>query len=326
MAEDWRQQTERSTPFMLHLIVFMATKLHRSWVRPILYFIVAYFLLTGGPARAASTDYLRRVLGRRPTLRDQWRHFFAFASCTLDRIFLMSKNHAQIRVDAQWSPGIEPIVSARRGCVLITSHFGSPDALRLTPPPQADSLQRENVVRADVAPLHTVLLFDRRVGRMLQEMVERLNPEMAMTIIDASERGPQLVLKLKEALELGQMVCLTADRVGSDEGFCVVDFLGGRAKFATGPWLLAGALRVPVILGFGVYEGGNRFTSHFELFSEQVMLPRANRQQALSEYAQTYAARLEHYVRHAPYNWFNFYDYWLSADDPHAQSSQKAVP
>lgn len=318
MAEDWRNQSERSSPLMLRIIIFMATRMRRGAVRPILYFIVAYFLVTGGPARAASNDYLRRVLGRKPTLRDTWRHFFNFASCTLDRIFLMSKNHAQIRVNAVWSPGIEPIVSGGRGCILITSHFGSPDALRLTPPPQPDRLQLENVVRDDVKPLHTVLLLDRKVGRMLNEMVERLNPDMAMTIIDASERGPQLVLQLKEALEAGQMVCLTADRAAPDEGFCIVDFLGGRAKFSTGPWLLASALRVPVILGFGVYEGGNRFTSHFELFTDQVTLPRATRQQAIAEYAQRYVARLEHYLRMAPYNWANFYDYWLHDDEPAA--------
>jgi predicted LPLAT superfamily acyltransferase len=322
MAEDWRQQPERSSRLMLSIIVFMATHLRRSVVRPILYPIVAYFLLTGGRARAASADYLRRVLGRKATWRDQWRHFFTFASCILDRIFLLSKNHAQIRVDAVWSPGIEPLVSSGRGCLLIAAHFGSPDALRLTPPPQPDRLQLENVVHAAAKPLHTTLLLDRRVGRMLIEMVERLNPELAMTVIDASERGPQLALKLKESLEAGHMVCLTGDRVAPEESFSVVNFLGGRAKFSTAPWLMAGALRVPVILGFGVYEGGNRFTSHFELFAEQLSLPRANRQQLLDECAQRYATRVEHYVRMAPYNWANFYDYWLSDHDAHAESHE----
>jgi len=42
------------------------------------------------------------------------------------------------------------------------------------------------------------------------------------------------------------------------------------------------------------------------------VLPRKERQQALNQYAQDYAGRLEHYCRKYPYNWFNFYDCWRS--------------
>ena len=48
-ARDWRSHPERSTPFMVRLIVWMATHLSRRAVRPVLYPIVAYFLLTGRP-------------------------------------------------------------------------------------------------------------------------------------------------------------------------------------------------------------------------------------------------------------------------------------
>jgi predicted LPLAT superfamily acyltransferase len=73
---------------------------------------------------------------------------------------------------------------------------------------------------------------------------------------------------------------------------------------------MAHALGVPIILGFGVYHGGNRYTAHFELFAEHLRLPRDSREAAITEAAQKYAHRLEQYVRNAPYNWFNFYDYW----------------
>ncbi len=40
------------------------------------------------------------------------------------------------------------------------------------------------------------------------------------------------------------------------------------------------------------------------------MLDRRQRQEQLGVWVQRYADRLEHYARLAPYNWFNFYDYW----------------
>ena len=43
---------------------------------------------------------------------------------------------------------------------------------------------------------------------------------------------------------------------------------------------------------------------------DRIEAPRATREQALEKHAQYYANRLAHYARKAPYNWFNFYDYW----------------
>jgi predicted LPLAT superfamily acyltransferase len=106
------------------------------------------------------------------------------------------------------------------------------------------------------------------------------------------------------------MVGIMADRALATDRSVTVNFLGGQARLPVGPWQLAHALQVPIVLGFGVYHGGNRYTAHFELFAESLRLPREQREAALAEFAQRYARRLEHHVRAAPYNWSNFYDYW----------------
>jgi predicted LPLAT superfamily acyltransferase len=293
---DWRSHRERSTRFMVGLIVWLATHVHRPLVRPLLYPIVGYFVLTSPGARAASRDYLRRVLGRPAGPGDLWRHFFAFASCTLDRIFFLSKRHQAIDVSVDRPEDVRAAVARGTGCLLIVAHFGSAESLRL--------------IAVDQRRLPLSILLDRAHGRMLTELLERLNPELARNIIDASQRGPQLVLALKEALQAGRMVGIMADRALATDRTVTVDFLGGKARLPAGPWQLAHALQVPVVLGFGVYHGANRYTAHFELFAESLRLPRERRDAALEEFAQAYARRLEHHVRGAPYNWFNFYDYW----------------
>ena len=119
------------------------------------------------------------------------------------------------------------------------------------------------------------------------------------------------MLTLKEAVEAGRMLGIMVDRALATDRSVTVDFLGGRARFPVGPWQMAHALSVPIILGFGVYHGGNRYTAHFELFAESPA-PAArgsrscHRRQSPSDTrngsSNTCAA--------APYNWFNFYDYW----------------
>jgi predicted LPLAT superfamily acyltransferase len=37
---------------------------------------------------------------------------------------------------------------------------------------------------------------------------------------------------------------------------------------------------------------------------------RMQRDGVIDDAIRTYVQRLEHYCRMAPYNWFNFYDYW----------------
>jgi hypothetical protein len=52
-----------------------------------------------------------------------------------------------------------------------------------------------------------------------------------------------------------------------------------------------------------------------------VSLPRAERDAAIRQLAQRYAKRLEYYTHLAPYNWFNFYDYWPAEPTLNAQAS-----
>jgi len=78
-------------------------------------------------------------------------------------------------------------------------------------------------------------------------------------------------------------------------------------------------LRVPVVLAFGLYLGGNRYELHFERFPVELPRDRGLRTAALAEIAQRFADRLAHFARLAPYNWFNLYDFWdapFATNDP----------
>lgn len=331
-AKEWAQQ-ERGAPFMMRLMLWLAFKLGRRGVRWILYPTVLYFLLAAPGAVRASRQCLQRLLGRPATLADVAKHLFYFASCTQDRIFLLSKQHHELVIDACWSPDIPAVLAKTPGCLLLVGHVGSREALRLTPPPpqpDADNIRDGRIVMPNAhlrahESLEVAVLLDRQVGRQMTELFEKLNPELAANIIDASERGPALVLKLKEALQSGRMVGIGADRANGEERAVRVQFMGGTVAFPEGPWTLAAALGVPVILGFGLYCGGNRYQAHFELFSERIVTSRTTRQADIHAHAQRYAQCMERYARMSPYNWFNFYDYWLDDAKPEQGEAGKTA-
>jgi predicted LPLAT superfamily acyltransferase len=118
------------------------------------------------------------------------------------------------------------------------------------------------------------------------------------------------MLKVAECLENGAMVGMLGDRIDQNSKAVECELLGEKALFPSAPALLASALKVPVVLFFGLYRGKGRYDIYFELFAEETVLDRENREQAAQMWMQSYCARLEYYTKLAPYNWFNFYDFW----------------
>ena len=301
MSEDWKQRPEGGGWFAIWLIRSIARYGGRAIGRLCLYPITAYFVMMRGPERRASRDYLQRVFGHRVGLFAVARHIHTFASTILDRVFLLGGQFRHFDVDIC---NVEPVHAQldRGGVLLFGSHLGSFEVLRVL-------ARRRPQMKVRV-------LLDKGHNPAMTQLLDALNPEVAATVIDAGQDGPSIVLEIQQALAEGALVALLVDRAHPGETTLPVDFLGGTACFPTAPWLIAAVLKAPVLLGFGLYRGGNHYELVFEPFSERIDIPRQDRPRMLPQLVQRYAERLEHHARSAPYNWFNFYDYW--SDDRRA--------
>jgi predicted LPLAT superfamily acyltransferase len=296
MTEHWQSRPEGGGRFALWLIRTIALHGGRRFGRLFLYPITLYFFLRRGPERAASRQYLERVLPHPVTAWQVMRHIHCFASTIMDRIFLLAHGEEAFEIETEGLELLDQRVAMGRGVILLGSHQGSFEALR------AIGSRRPDV------PLRVVL--DKQKTPAMTELLEALAPEVGACVIDASQDGTSIALALAEACQAGAMVALLADRGRDHEVLRHADFLGSPAPFPVGPWLLAHTLQVPVVLCFGLYLGGKRYRLVFEPMADRVDIPRGNRGPALDALIARYAQRLEHYVHVAPYNWFNFYDFW----------------
>ncbi len=295
---DWKRRPEGGGRAAIRLIAGIARHGGRGIGRLCLYPITAYFLLVRGSERRASRAYLGRALGRRASLWDVARHIHIFAATILDRVFLLGGRMDLFDIRTDGTQALLEQLDEGRGVLLFGSHLGSFDALR--------ALGRQ---RPD---LKLRVLLDRAHNAAITELLAELDPGLAAGIIDAGQGGPAVVLAIQQALEEGARVALLVDRARPGETALQAPLLGALAPFPTAPWLIASVLKAPVMLAFGLYRGGNRYDLLFEPFAPALDVPRAQRAEALSALVHRYAGRLEQHLHDAPWNWFNFYDFWHS--------------
>lgn len=297
-SEHWLHRPEGGGWFALWLIRTIGLYCGRRCARLLLYPITLYFYFRRGPERRAARDYFRRLDGRPGSAWQVLRLIHAFASTILDRVFLLARGVKGFNIGHQGADDLHARVAAGHGVLLVGAHVGSFDVLR--------------VLAAEQPEFQLKLVMDKSKTPAMTKLLEALAPDLAACIIDTARGGTDMVLAIAEALQAGAMVTLLGDRGRPGEPMRDAPFLGSDAPFPTAPWLIASLLKVPVVMCLGLYRGGNRYDLVFECLAEQVDLPRGNREAALDRYIHHYAARLEHHVRQAPYNWFNFYDFWQS--------------
>ena len=296
MSGHWQDQREGGNRFWLGVLVAATLRFGHGFMRRFLYLISLYYFLRRRSERRASRAYLTRLFGRRASLLQVFKHIHYFATTMLDRIYLLAHGERDFEFEVTGLEQLQHYLGQGRGVLLVGTHQGSFEALRAL------------AARCPDAPLR--VLLDKQKTPVITELLEALAPEVGAAVIDISQGGAAVTLAMAETCRAGGMVALLADRGRAHETLRRVDFLGEPAPFPIGPWLLASTLQVPVMLCFGLYRGGRRYTLSFELFSERVDIPRAARHQVLDEILRHYAQRLEHYARLEPYNWFNFYDFW----------------
>ena len=290
----WLERRERSNTLAIRFIVWVALTLGRPAARLLLYPICLYFWLFSARARKASRKYLARALGRPPGLGDLFRHYHTFAATILDRVFLLNDQYARFDVRVHGEEIVEDMMKRGEGCLLLGAHLGSFEIIR--------SLGRE------ARGLKISLVMYEENARKLNSVLAAINPNLPLQIIGLGKVDS--MLKVEEALAAGSVVGLLSDRTIEGEGTVDCEFLGGQSPFPVGPFRLAAMLKRPVVLMFGLYRGGNRYDVHFERLADMGQTIRGERNQIIQQAMQRYAGRLEHYCRLAPYNWFNFYDFW----------------
>jgi len=310
----WAATPERRGQWGLRFMLWLYQRAGRLPFILLLWPVVAVYWLSGRAARAASQQWLTRVQAvahqqqiALPRPLSSYRHFLRFGNSMLDKV-------ASWRGDLQWgrdidfAPGAEAVIRAAegKGQLILASHLGDIEACR------AMAKQVSGLV------INALVFTDN--AQRFRSVLESIAPQAGVNLLPVSDIGPDTAILLQQKLDAGEWVAIVGDRTavqrqrGGERRVVWSEFMGQPAPFPQGPFVLAAALRCPVLLMFALRQQG-KLRVHCEAFADPLPLPRNGRQQALQAAVDRYAARLQHHALLAPLDWFNFYDFWALPEE-----------
>jgi len=318
----WSGMHERKGLLGMRFMLAVYRLLGRGVFNLLLKPVIAFYWLTGSVQRRASREWLHQIsLYARsqgavlPPPLSSYRHFLRFGHAMLDKI-------ASWRGDLLWgrdidfAPGARDAIDAsrQRGHLILASHLGDLEVCR------AMAQQVSGLV------INALVFTDH--AQRFKQVLEEIAPMAGVNLMPVNDIGPETAMLLKQKLDAGEWVAIVGDRTavnpqrGGGRRVIWSSFLGREAPFPHGPFVLAAALRCPVLLMFAIREQGT-LRVYCERFADPIMLPRASRQAALQQVVDRYADRLGYFALKAPLDWFNFFDFWHLPDEQPATEKKE---
>lgn len=316
----WAALSERTFANGL-LLLF---RVHR-WLGPLPFMallvpVVTWYWLIHADARKASQKFLARVAAHRGQSTagsgQSLRHMISFGRTLLDKLLAASGRFSPEAVQSEGAGEVLAWLQRGQGVLLVTSHMGC-----------LELCQACAELRGDLAL--TVLVHTRHAEEF-NRIMRRLQPRSRVELLQVTDISPATAMLLSERVARGQLVAMAGDRIplrATTANTVQVPFLGHRAPFPIGPYVMAKLLACPLFYMSCLRQqrGGHRVS--FKLLSKRVELPRARRKTALEAYAGVFVAALERDVLQAPLEWFNFFDFWdQPVSELAAATTQPAAP
>lgn len=307
-SHHWASLQEAGTLTGLRFLFLIYRIFGKRFYSMLMYPVALYFVIFKSESRIASQQYLilhwlknPGLWKQKPSVFNSVIHFKRFAETILDKGLAWVSDISEDEFVIDDMSIIDELMADTRGQLIIGSHFGNLEYCR-------GFMQRYK------DKIINILVYDRHSANFVQIM-QRLNPDSRVNVFQVDEFDVPTILLLKSKVDNGEWVFIAGDRIPLD-GFqhtVEVEFFGEKANLPMGPYLLAKALACPVKLMFGYRHpelASNKVFFEVVPFIDQLAFTRKDRTKIVTQYAQEFMQHLERHCLQAPYQWFNFYDFW----------------
>lgn len=254
--------------------------------------VLYYFFFSWKASRQIYLLYSRKLRYSRVfSVIKIYRNYFLLGQGIIDKVVLMSgiKNNFSFEFDGE--ENLRKIAALHKGGILLSAHIGNWDVAG-------------HLFTRLQTPIH-IVLYDGEHEK-IKQYLEGITGKRKINII-VIKNDLSHIYAISDAFSKNELVCMHADRFIEGNKTLTTDFLGEKARFPIGPFLLAAKFKVPVSFVFAVKEGKLHYhlsaseIKDYSIFDKEAVMP---------EMLQDYAAEMEKKLKQYPEQWFNYYDFW----------------
>ena len=261
----------------------------------LLYIVCAYYAAFDRTAVRAAMAYVKRRFPERAAWRqrvDVYRLFISQGKNLIDRHYLIA-GVGRFTVPVEGEAALREVMGGERGVVLVTAHVGNWQMVMES----LGEFQRK---------VHLVMRPEDNPAVRESLQVGAQGPSIAIISPEGFLGG---VVETMNALGRGDVVSLMGDR---SYGFSPVEveFLGGRAWFASGAFHMAAMAGCPAVVLLSAKTGVHEYEVALAAVTHPRYQPGVPKAGQLRAWVQEFARTLEVYLDKHPYQCFLFYDIW----------------
>jgi len=257
--------------------------------------VALYYVIFSLRTSAIMLDFFRRRIGlsKFRSFIKLYRNYYLFGQSLIDKIVLMSGIPNRLTFNFEGEENLRKIVSMGRGGILLSAHIGNWEI--------AGFLLKRLKIKFNI------VMYDGE-QKQIKEYLERIVGERGFNIIVIREDISH-VYQIINALSHNEIVCIHADRFLDNHRTISAEFLGKKANFPLGPFLLASRLKVPLSFVFAVKES----TYHYHFFASDIKeFVTTNKNIAPDRIFSDFITELENKIKRYPEQWYNYYNFWTA--------------
>lgn len=277
-----------------------------------------FYLLFSKRARSESFCYQKQLKnylnGRRKFKISPYKQILSFSICIIEKIegWLGKIRYDELIVHNDDLTDLISLLNQKKGAVLISSHLGNMELLR-----SLSSYNRTGVNRE----VPVSIIMEWKATAQFTNTLKEINPKSCLNIISPDSIGPDTICILQERIQNGELVVFAADRTSPNAKNRVIseEFLGKKADFPYGVFLLSALLNAPTFFVFALRDKSISLKSKYNMFVERTSVSfecsRTEREKRIHSLCHEFVTKLENYCIKFPYQWYNFYNFWLNQNE-----------
>ncbi|TLV03562.1 LpxL/LpxP family acyltransferase [Dyadobacter luticola] len=269
----------------LFFINFLGLNFAYLLLRVVTYY---YFLFARKPKKALFDFYKNTLhISHNQANKLVRKNFYIFGQTLVDRAaFLLGKDR-QFTHTFENEQYLIDIRDQGKGGILLSAHLGNWETAG-------------NLLKGRITPTINIVMLDAEVENIKKFM--ELSTGGSRFKVIAIKDDLSHIISIRNALVNNELVAIHSDRYLDGSKYIELDFLGRKAKFPYGPFIIASKFNAPVTFVFAAKNG--KYSYH--LSSTKPITTKMKPE----EITRLYVEELERKVKAYPEQWFNYFDFF----------------